>query len=68
MRQLNLPAITYGPRSQSRTDGLSIIGRVLNQLSFPRMEPMPAIEAGSAAYQTAALPLSYIGVGADPRT
>ena len=30
-----------GPRSQDRTDGLSIIGRVLNQLSFSRWSPAP---------------------------
>ena len=30
-----------GPGSQDRTDGLSIIGRVLNQLSFSRWSPAP---------------------------
>jgi hypothetical protein len=30
-----------GPGSQDRTDGLSIIGRVLNQLSFSRWSPVP---------------------------
>ena len=35
----HLLRIKTGPGSQDRTDGLSIIGRVLNQLSFSRWSP-----------------------------
>src|SRR6266496_5040383 len=37
----HLLRIKTGPGSQDRTDGLSIIGRVLNQLSFSRWSPAP---------------------------
>ena len=37
----HLLRIKTGPGSQDRTDGLSIIGRVLNHLSFSRWSPAP---------------------------
>lgn len=50
-----------GPGSQDRTDGLSIIGRVLNQLSFSRMEPRARIELASPLYRSGASPAMLAG-------
>ena len=50
-----------GPGSQDRTDGLSIIDRVLNQLSFSRMEPRARIELASPLYRSVASPAMLAG-------
>ena len=51
-----------GPGSWSRTSGLSIIGRVLNQLSFSRMEPRARIELASLLYRSGASPAMLTGL------
>ena len=45
-----------------RTSGLSIIGRVLNQLSFSRMEPRARIELASPLYRSGASPAMLAGL------
>ena len=56
------PHQTYGPGSWVRTSGLSIIGRVLNQLSFSRMEPRARIELASPLYRSGASPSMLAGL------
>src|SRR6516162_10406086 len=57
----HLLRIKTGPGSWDRTSGLSIIGRVLNQLSFSRMEPRARIELASPLYRSGASPAMLAG-------
>lgn len=61
MTPVHLPAEKFGPGSWGRTSGLSIIGRVLNQLSFSRMEPRARIELASPLYRSGASPACLRG-------
>src|SRR5579864_9802177 len=58
----HLLRIETGPGSWDRTSGLSIIGRVLNQLSFSRMEPRARIELASPLYRSGASPAMLAGL------
>src|SRR5215831_17033978 len=58
----HLLRIKTGPGSWDRTSGLSIIGRVLNQLSFSRMEPRARIELASPLYRSGASPAMLAGL------
>ena len=62
MTPVHLPAEEIGPGSWGRTSGLSIIGRVLNQLSFSRMEPRARIELASPLYRSGASPAMLAGL------
>src|SRR5215471_1230534 len=68
----HLLRIKTGPGSWDRTSGLSIIGRVLNQLSFSRMEPRARIELASrftgAAHRQQCLRGSELGASGANRT
>ena len=61
-----------GPGRQDRTDGLSIIGRVLNQLSFSRWSPAPESNSlprfTKAAHRQQCLRGSELGASGANRT
>ena len=58
----HLLRIKTGPGSWDLTSGLSIIGRVLNQLSFSRMEPRARIELAFPLYRSGASPAMLAGL------
>src|SRR6266545_6065491 len=57
----HLLRIKTGPGSQDRTDGLSIIGRVLNQTELFPVEPRARVELASRLYRSRASPLMLAG-------